>query len=145
MYGCWVLPINYEEYNKREDEIDGILKGFGEDDFSCGEEFEPLEAAYLIELTMEEEEYEGHYVAVVGDSHFNEEKLCSVVFGLEKEYTKYNELKGRDFKKLTDEEKMKLASLALRYPMLEGSEIEELEELLDGEEVSCGKIVKRIF
>lgn len=145
MYGCWVLPINYEKYEKREEEIDGILKGFGEDAFACGEEFEPLEAAYLIELTMEEEEYEGYYVAVVGDSHFNEEKLCNVVFGLEEEYAKYNELKEKDFKKLKDEEKMKLASLALRYPMIEGDDIDGLEELLNGEEVSCGKIVKRIF
>lgn len=144
MYGCWAFPINYAKYEEREEEIDGIIKGFGEDAFAYGEEFEPLDAAYLVELNVEEE-YEGYYVVIVGDSHYNEEKLCAVVFGLEEEYAKYSELKGKDFKKLKDEEKMKLVSLASHYSLIEGDDIDELEELLDGEEVSCGKVVKRIF
>lgn len=144
MYGCWAFPINFKKYGKREEEIDAILKGFGEEAFSFDDDYEPLDAAYLIELSIEDE-YEGYYVAVVGDSHFNAEELCDVVFGLEEEYATFNILKDKQFEKLSEEEKMKVAYLALRYPMIEGDDIDGLEELLNGEEVSYGKIVKRIF
>ena len=38
MYGCWVYPFNYEEYLKKEEEIDSLIKGFGEDEFAFDED-----------------------------------------------------------------------------------------------------------
>lgn len=149
MYGCWVYPFNYEEYKNRENEIDDLIKGFGEEKFSFDEdEYEPLDEAYIVKLDIEAygAEYNGYYFVVIGGSHYDYESLDAAVFGLDAEYEKYNALRKKSYDSLTEEEKQLCFVCAGKYEVIEGSELgEEFEELIGGEEVSCGKIIKKIF
>lgn len=149
MYGCWVYPFNYEEYLKKEEEIDSIIKGFGEEEFAFDEdEFEPLDEAYIVELDLEAygAEYTGHYFVAIGTSHYDYEKLEATICGLDADYAKHLELKGREYSSFTEEEKEVCFVYADKFSMIEGNELgEEFEELMSGEDVSCGKIIKKIF
>ena len=152
MYGCWVYPFNYEEYLKKEEEIDSLIKGFGEDEFAFDEdEFEPLDEAYIVELNIEgnefnEDGYKGYYFVEIGTSHYDYENLDATIFGLDAEYEEHLRLKGTPYDDMTDEERDLNFAYSDKFAVLEGCEMgEEFEELMNGEDVSYGKIIKKIF
>lgn len=148
MFGCWALPINYEEYLKKEEETDAILRGFGEEEWEEDEEFEPMEEAYIVELNLEayDVEYNGYYVVLIGESYFDVDKLCDVVCGFDESYQEWCELRKKDAKALTKDEALTLFALTQKYSVIEAEDLgEEFETLMSGEEVSCGRIVKQIF
>lgn len=149
MYGCYALKLNYEEYLKKEKETDAILKTFSEEEWDWDEEeFEPLEEAYIVKLDMEvyDVEYNGYYVILIGDSNFDIDKMCDVVFDFDESYKEYSELKKKDIKTMTEQEKMNLIWYGEQFALIEGEELgEEFEELMGGEEVPFGEIVKKIF
>ena len=148
MYGGFLYRLNYEEYKKKEAEIDVKLKKLSEEDEE-NEDFAPIEEAYIIKLDTEDEDFyiqdSGYFVLLVGDYDFNYDYADDVIYGLEESYARYVELKNKSKDEMNEDllwEKVELKDYFTPYQEEEVAEI--IDEILEGE-ADYGEVIKQIF
>lgn len=146
MYGEFLFRLNYEEYQKRQTEIDEKLIKLSEEDEN--EEFVPLEEAYIIRFDTEDNEDfdvqdSGYFVLLIGDYDFDIDYAEEVIYSLDKSYARYLELK-----KIEDKDAA-LAAESINLhdyftPYQEGEASDIIEEILEGE-AEYGEVIKQLF
>lgn len=148
MYGALLYRLNYEEYQKREAEIDEKIKKLsleGDD-----EDIMPLDEAYIISLnTEDEEEYtiqdKGYFVVLIGDYDFDREYADEVIFGIDKDYARYLELDKMDIESMESNAVDEKFRLRERFTTYEDEEVSDILDEIMNEECDFGRLIKRIF
>lgn len=148
MYGGFLYRLNYEEYQKRQAEIDEKLIKLSEE--SDNEDIVPLDEAYIIRFDTENNEEfavqdSGYFVLLIGDYNFDVDYAEKVIYGLDESYARHIELKRKDLKTMTNAEKDESFDLLEYFTPYEAEEVLEIaEEILDGE-AYYGEVIKRLF
>lgn len=149
MYGGFLYRLNYEEYKKRELEIDEKIEKLSLE--SEDENIAPLDEAYIIRFDTEDNEEfgindKGYFVLLVGDSDFDKAYADEVIFGLDESYSRYVELKNMSAKSMDSdlvEERFDLSERFVAYCDEDVSEI--ADEIVYKEKSEYGEVIKRIF
>lgn len=152
MDGIFLYRLNYEEYKKKEAEIDAKLMKLSEEDEE-DEDIMPLDEAYIVRFDTEDNEDfdvqdSGYFVVLIGDYDYNTDYAEEVILSLDDSYARYKELKSLDKDKITDKEALSavvdLMNLNDYFFIGEGEADEIIDEILAGE-ADYGEVIKQIF
>lgn len=160
MYGAYLYRLNFEEYQKRELEIDEKIKRLSVESEDEDDEYEALDGAYILRVNkklplvdMEDEDDEdfmldpGCFVLFIGDSHYDNQYADEVIFGLDSRYEKYKEWKDMDSSLLDDEainERYKLSNSVFYVYFEEAGRVAD-EIVFNKEKSQYGDVIKKIF
>ena len=143
MYAGFLYRLNYEDYQKREQELDGRIKQLSLK--NADEDITPVDEAYIIRIGGEKISASGHFLLLVGDHHYDAEYIEEVLCGQEEAYVRHKELQKKDTRAMTWEELQEGSSLWEKFaPDAEGDLTEIAEMIVEGES-GLGEVVKRIF
>ena len=145
MYGAYLYRLNYEEYKKNEIEMDEKIKQLSVE--SEDEEIEALEEAYIVRVDDEEFRINGnqYYLLLIGDHHFDADYIEDVLYGNEESYARYKELKKKEFKKLTIEEKEETIDLQSHFIAQEPDDESIFEDMVYEGDTEHGEMLKQVF
>ena len=145
MYGAYLYRLNYEEYKKNELELDEKIKQLSVE--SDDEEIEALEEAYIVRVDDEEFRINGnqYYLLLIGDHHFDADYIEDVLYGNEEDYARYKELKKKEFKKLTIEEKEETIDLQSHFIAQEPDDESIFEDMVYEGDTEHGEMLKQVF
>ena len=168
MYGAYLYRLNFEEYQKRELEIDEKIKRLSVESEDEDDEYEALDGAYILRVNkklplvdmeddMEDDEEDdeeddfmlepGCFVLFIGDSHYDNQYADEVIFGLDSRYEKYKEWDGMEISKLDDESKdewYKLSDSVFHVYFEEAGRVAD-EIVFNKEKSQYGDVIKKIF
>lgn len=148
MYGGFLYRLNYEEYQKRQAEIDEKLIKLSEE--SENEDIVPLDEVYIVRFDTENNEEfavqdSGYFVLLIGDYNFDIDYAEKVIYGLDESYARHIELKKKEPNTMTASEMDESFDLLEYFTPYEAEEVLEIaEEILDGE-ADYGEVIKRLF
>lgn len=145
MYGAFLYRLNYEEYKKNELEMDEKIKMLSEE--GEDEEIEALDEAYIIRVDDEEFRINDneYYLMLVGSHRFDADYIEDVLYGNEESYTRYKELKNKEFKTMTMEEKEETIELQSQFIAQEPDDECVFEDMVYEEDTEYGEMLKQIF
>lgn len=146
MYGAYLYSLNYEEYKKNEIEMDEKITQLSlerEDD----EEIEALDEAYIVRVDDEDFMIDGnqYYLLLVGDHHFDADYIEDVLYGKEESYARYKELRKKEFKTMTMEEKEETFVLQSLFIPQEPEDVEVFEDIVTEGKTEYGEMLKQVF
>ena len=143
MYAGFLYRLNYEDYQKREQELDEKIKHLALE--SDDEDISPVDEAYIIRIGGEKISASGHFLLLVGDRHYDAEYIEDVLYEHEEAYARHKELQQKDIKSMTWEELQEGSSLWEKFaPDAEGDLTKFAEWIVEGK-TGCGEVIKRIF
>ncbi len=148
MYGGFLYRLNYEEYQRRQSEIDEKLIKLSEE--SDNEDIIPLDELYIIRFnTKDNDEFaiqdSGYFVLLIGDYNFDVDYAEKVIYGLDDSYARHIELKKKESNTMTTAEMDESFGLLEYFTPYEAEEVLEIaEEILDGE-ADYGEVIKQLF
>ena len=147
MYGGFLYRMDYEDYKKREHEIDEQIKRLSLE--SDDEDIVPIDEAYIIRIDECEVDYEisarGYFVLLVGEHHHDVDYIEKVLYGDDMSYLRYRELLNKEIKAMTSEEIQEEGTLREKFLPLSNEDLPGiLEEIVAGES-DCGEVIKQIF
>jgi len=145
MYGAFLYRLNYEEYKKNELEMDEKIKMLSEE--GEDEEIEALDEAYIIRVDDEEFRIDDneYYLMLVGSHRFDADYIEDVLYGNEEAYVRYKEMKKKDFKKMTIEEKEEKLDLKSHFIAHDPEDASVFEEMVYEGNTEYGEMLKQIF
>ena len=136
MYAGFLYRLNYEDYRKREQELDEKIKQLSR---------ENVDKSYIIRIGGEKISASGYFLLLVGDDHYDAEYIEDVLYGQEETYARHKELQKKDIKAMTWEEMQEGCSLWEKFaPDAEGDLSEIAKMIVEGKS-GIGEIVKQIF
>lgn len=136
MYAGFLYRLNYEDYKKREQELDEKIKQLSR---------ENVDKSYIIRIGGEKISASGYFLLLVGDDHYDAEYIEDVLYGQEETYARHKELQKKDIKAMTWEEMQEGCSLWEKFaPDAEGDLSEIAKMIVEGKS-GIGEIVKQIF
>jgi len=146
MYGGFLYCLNYEEYKKKESELDEKIKQLSvesEDD----EDIVALDEAYIIRV--DDEDYmiddNQYYLLLIGDHHFDTDYIEEVLYGNEEAYARYKELNKKESKDMSSEELAEVVHLQSQFIAQEPDDVEVFEEMVYEGNTEYGEMLKQIF
>lgn len=143
MYAGFLYRLNYEDYQKREQELDEKIKQLALE--SDDEDITPVDEAYIIRIGGEKTTESGYFLLLVGDQHYDAEYIEDALYEQEETYARHKELQKKDIKAMTWEELQEGSSLWEKFaPDAEGDLTQFAEWIVEGR-TGCGEVVKRIF
>lgn len=143
MYAGFLYRLNYEDYQKRESELDEKMKRLSQE--NDDEDITPIDEAYIIRIGGKKIAERGHFLLLVGDHHYDADYIEDVLYGQEETYARHKELQKKDTKAMTWEELQEGCSLWEKFaPDAEGDLAEIAEAIVEGE-ADWGEVIKRIF
>ncbi len=143
MYAGFLYQLNYENYRKREQELDEKIKQLAQE--SDDEEITAVDEAYIIRIGGEKISASGYFLLLVGDHHYDAEYIEDVLYGQDETYARHKELQKKDVRAMTWEELQEGSSLWEKFaPDAEGDLTEIAEMIVEGKP-GWGEVVKRIF
>ena len=136
MYAGFLYRLNYDDYRKREQELDEKIKQM------CREN---VDKSYIIRIGGEKISTSGYFLLLVGDHHYDAEYIEDVLYGQEETYARHKELQKKDISAMTWEEMQEGCSLWEKFaPDAEGDLSEIAKMIVEGKS-GIGEIVKQIF
>ena len=136
MYAGFLYRLNYEDYKKREQELDEKIKQLSR---------ENVDKSYIIRIGGEKISASGYFLLLVGYHHYDAEYIEDVLYGQEETYARHKELQKKDIKVMTWEEMQEGCSLWEKFaPDAEGDLSEIAKMIVEGKS-GIGEIVKQIF
>ena len=160
MYGVYLYRLNFEEYQKRELEIDEKIKRLSVESEDENDEYEALDGAYILRVNkklplvdMEDDEDNGFmldpgcFVLFVGDSHYDSQYADEVIFGLDSRYEKYKEWDKVSISSLKDEEREEFYVLnhhVFNVYFEEAGRVAD-EIVFNKEKSEYGEVIKKLF
>ena len=143
MYAGFLYRLNYEDYQKREQELDEKIKQLALK--SDDEDITPVDEAYIIRIGGEKTSESGCFLLLVGDQHYDAEYIEDALYEQEETYARHKELQKKDIKAMAWEELQEGSSLWEKFaPDAEGDLTQFAEWIVEGR-TGCGEVVKRIF
>ena len=143
MYAGFLYRLNYEDYQKRESELDEKIKRLTQE--SDKEDITPVDEAYIIRIGGKKMPEEGHFLLLVGDHHYDAEYIEDVLYEQEGTYARHKELQKKDTTAMTWEEMEEGCSLWEKFaPDAEGDLTEIAEAIVEGK-TDWGEVIKQIF
>ena len=142
MYAGFLYRLNYEDYQKREQELDEKIKQLALE--SDDEDITPVDEAYIIRIGGEKTSESGYFLLLVGDQHYDAEYIEDALYEQEETYARHKKLQKKDIKSMTWEELQEGSSLWEKFaPDPEGDLTKFAEWIVEGKP-GCGEVVKRI-
>ena len=136
MYAGFLYRLNYEDYRKREQELDEKIKQLSR---------ENVDKSYIIRIGGEKIPASGYFLLLVGDHHYDAEYIEDVLYGQEETYARHKELQKKDIKAMTWEEMQEGCSLWEKFaPDAEG-DLAEIAEMIVKGKSGFGEVIKQIF
>ena len=143
MYAGFLYRLNYEDYQKRELELDAKIKQLSLE--SDDEDITPVDEAYIIRIGGKKTSESGYFLLLVGDHHYDAEYIEDVLYGQDETYARHKELQKKDVRAMTWEELQEGSSLWEKFaPDAEGDLTEIAEGIVEGE-TDYGEVIKQIF
>lgn len=146
MYGGFLYCINYEEYKKKESELDEKIKQLAVENEE-NEDIVALDEAYIIRV--DDEDYRIgdnlYYLLLIGDHHFNADYIEDVLYGNEEAYARYKELNKKELKDMTSDELAEAVHLQSRFIAQTPDDAEVFEEMVYDRNTEYGEMLKQIF
>lgn len=86
-----------------------------------------------------------YYLLLIGSHRFDADYIEDVLYGNEEDYVRYKEMKKKDFKKMTIEEKEEKLELKSQFIAYDPDDVDVFEEMVYEGNTEYGEMLKQVF